>query len=408
MILAYEIKYELNCFLKEILNNTMQPPTQFLKTIKETVECILNKDPYLVAKAIHDLENSKELKESAEANWLLGFCYGNEIGITKNLNKMCKYYQVTVDMHYARGQVSLGECYQLGIGVNKDIVRSITLYKLAENQKYPEALFRLNDLYVEMSWFDRSSFEKLLIDQKHANECQKLAEDYLNLAAKQGSAKAQLELGMYYYEGFSGYSKDYIKAVKFLQLSADQGHAEALHYLGRCYSNGRGVVRDKKKSTELFKQAEDQGYETGYGKCGDGLGTGLDGVKIKGEENPHKRKASAMTESVSLANSNADHSPLKEKSEVPEKRLKVGMDNTSSSVSGAVIQPQAASNLPLVAAVPIVTPAPATVVTNPSQSLPVATPAPPLVFSQADKSTQSSPPSNPITFHSIASTCRIS
>ena len=38
--------------------------------------------------------------------------------------------------------------------------------------------------------------------------------------------------------------EDYVSAVKYGRLAADQGHAEAQFGLGICYANGYGVKKD--------------------------------------------------------------------------------------------------------------------------------------------------------------------
>ena len=106
--------------------------------------------------------------------------------------------------------------------------------------------------------------------------------DKLIVAADQGNAKAQYNLGMDYYTG-CGVPKDLKKAVRYLQLAADQGydiaaqcnlglcyeiyllaadqgHAIAQSCLGVCYGNGAGVPKDMKEAVRYFRLAADQGY----------------------------------------------------------------------------------------------------------------------------------------------------
>ena len=58
---------------------------------------------------------------------------------------------------------------------------------------------------------------------------------YFRLAAEQGHAGAQYNLGVCYTKGY-GVTQNYIEAVKYFRLAAEQGHAEAigsLRQLGR-------------------------------------------------------------------------------------------------------------------------------------------------------------------------------
>ncbi len=63
------------------------------------------------------------------------------------------------------------------------------------------------------------------------------------LAAEQGDASAQLNLGNMYTDG-QFLIQDYAEAVKWYKLAATQDHALAQATLGAMYSSGRGVVQD--------------------------------------------------------------------------------------------------------------------------------------------------------------------
>ena len=63
------------------------------------------------------------------------------------------------------------------------------------------------------------------------------------LAAEQGDASAQFQLGRMYYEGW-GVVQDYAEAVRWYRLAADQGLAAAQYNLGLSYGAGRGIPRD--------------------------------------------------------------------------------------------------------------------------------------------------------------------
>jgi TPR repeat protein len=68
---------------------------------------------------------------------------------------------------------------------------------------------------------------------------------YCTLAASQGFAPAQWQLGLMYERGIpSIVSKDYALAAKWYRLAAEQGNAHALHALGGLYKKGYGVVQD--------------------------------------------------------------------------------------------------------------------------------------------------------------------
>ena len=63
------------------------------------------------------------------------------------------------------------------------------------------------------------------------------------LAAEQGYASAQYNLGGMYYTG-EGVPQDYKEAVKWTRLAAEQGSVEAQYNLGQMYYFSRGVPQD--------------------------------------------------------------------------------------------------------------------------------------------------------------------
>jgi hypothetical protein len=94
--------------------------------------------------------------------------------------------------------------------------------------------------------------------------CHEVLQDYAKaryfyeLAAEQGHACAQNNLGYLYYEGL-GVTQDYAKARHFYELAAEQGHAWAQNNLGYLHHNGLGVMQDFAKARQFFELAAEQG-----------------------------------------------------------------------------------------------------------------------------------------------------
>ena len=81
------------------------------------------------------------------------------------------------------------------------------------------------------------------------------------LAATNGDAVAQLQLGINYYVGDNGCKTDHGEAVRWFELAARQGLAHAQFNLGCCYSMGIGVPQqDVERAMELFQLAADQDH----------------------------------------------------------------------------------------------------------------------------------------------------
>src|SRR5262249_31786806 len=80
------------------------------------------------------------------------------------------------------------------------------------------------------------------------------------LAADQGHAAAQYNLGVNYAVGLGGLPKYHREAARLYKLAADQGFDAAQYNLGVFYENGRGgLPKDEREATRLYKLAADQG-----------------------------------------------------------------------------------------------------------------------------------------------------
>lgn len=91
------------------------------------------------------------------------------------------------------------------------------------------------------------------IEQQEPNQEQEL------FLARQGDSDQQKSRGLMYEEG-QGVKKDYKKAVKWYQLSADKGNAHAQYLLGLMYAKGRGVnKKDYKKAVKWYRLSAEKG-----------------------------------------------------------------------------------------------------------------------------------------------------
>lgn len=96
-------------------------------------------------------------------------------------------------------------------------------------------------------------------------------------AAEQGFAEAQFRLGLFYYptEEISSIDPKTTKktvllglkegdpkeAFRWFKLAADQDHAQALFYLGKCYRRGLGVEKSINKAAQFIFLAKEKGFE---------------------------------------------------------------------------------------------------------------------------------------------------
>jgi uncharacterized protein len=78
--------------------------------------------------------------------------------------------------------------------------------------------------------------------------------------AKAGSPEAQLNVGFMHRRGKEGVPQDFKEAARWLKLAAEQGHAYAQDNLGGMYSLGQGVPQDYKEAVRWYRLAAEQGH----------------------------------------------------------------------------------------------------------------------------------------------------
>ena len=95
-------------------------------------------------------------------------------------------------------------------------------------------------------------------------------------------AEAQFELGRRLVWGLEGTKKDPRAGLKWLRLAAEQGHARAQTQLGMAYQKGRGVGRNIPESAKWMRKAAEQGHPKAQFEMGvyyrDGKGVPRDRV----------------------------------------------------------------------------------------------------------------------------------
>lgn len=77
--------------------------------------------------------------------------------------------------------------------------------------------------------------------------------------AQGGNAKAQYQIGWYYGNGAKGFVRNGLKAIEWLEKSAENNYHPAQYYLGWFYFYGYGVKKDINKATYWYEKAAAQG-----------------------------------------------------------------------------------------------------------------------------------------------------
>ena len=82
---------------------------------------------------------------------------------------------------------------------------------------------------------------------------------WYRIAAEQGNPEGQIRFGYMYYWGL-GVTKDNAEALKWFRIAAERGDADAQNNLGFMYDNGYCVTPDKTEALKWYRKAADQGY----------------------------------------------------------------------------------------------------------------------------------------------------
>ena len=119
---------------------------------------------------------------------------------------------------------------------------ALRLYRLAADQGEAIAQSNVGAMY----------YHGIVVPQSYAE-----ALKWLRKAADQGHPFSQLNLAQMYKTG-DGVPQDYAEALKWCRLAADQGNADAYFQLGVLYAAGAGVPQDDATALSWFQKAADQ------------------------------------------------------------------------------------------------------------------------------------------------------
>ncbi len=121
---------------------------------------------------------------------------------------------------------------------------AVRSYRLAAEQGHAEAQYELGRAYYRRGDQEASDSLRLPEDAAEANR-------WYRMAAEQGHAKAQVMLG--------SHSEDDAEAVRWYRMAAEQGLAVAQFNLGQAYQDGKGVLKDDAEAARWFRLAAEQG-----------------------------------------------------------------------------------------------------------------------------------------------------
>jgi len=181
----------------------------------------------------------------AQAQGFLAAMYDKGQGVSQDYEAAAKWYRLAAEQGNASAQSSLAFMYSKGQVVPLDYKEALKWYRLAAEQGNADAQLRLGDWF---SFWGANVFTRQSVSQdnleipKDYNDL-KAAVKWYQLAAEQGNADAQLRLGDWYADEKSK-SKDYAEAVKWYRLAAENGNVDAQVKLVGWYADGKVVTQN--------------------------------------------------------------------------------------------------------------------------------------------------------------------
>lgn len=222
------------------------------------------------------------------AQYNLAGCYSNGDGVTKNEYTAFRYYEKSAEQGYANAQYKLGRCYDLGSGTTKSDYQAVKWYRKAAEQGHTNAQHYLGKAYysgtgVEKNfdsaviWLRKAKegYEvlKAIDDAKKQNNSDDEDEEddddddsnekynwYLDFSNSFTLYAASYELGMCYYKGTCGKTRNYSKAYSWFLDAAYHDNEDAMYMTGKCYATGNGTSMNKRMAADWYKKAADENH----------------------------------------------------------------------------------------------------------------------------------------------------
>ena len=210
------------------------------------------------------------------ASSLLADYYLSDLSDESKMKQARGIYEKLAEKGDKKAQLKLGFMYQQGFGGSEDREKAKYWYTLAAKQEQDRAKYLLGHLH-QMGWLDgRPDYDKAKewyesIKKTHpagaialgfihetVDDDYKRATEAYQLAAEQGDANGQYNLGLIYEKG-KGVPMDFDKAQALYFKAADQGHAQAMVQLAGLYFNGQDGPRNEQQALYWYKKAADLG-----------------------------------------------------------------------------------------------------------------------------------------------------
>ena len=216
-----------------------------------------------------------------DAQGSLGDAYLFGCGVEQDYTEAAQWYRLAADRGDVEAQFELGRMTVNGLGVAQDDAEAVAWWQLAADQGYVAAQLHLGFAYetgrgVQQNDADAERWYRAAAEGDREDPALHYARGvnfsgtdepealtWFRLAAEQGHAGAQFELGVMYYEGGT-VAQNFSWAARWFGLAADQGDAPAQDRLGLMYRFGVGVQMYFGEALRWFRVSAEQSIKTAW------------------------------------------------------------------------------------------------------------------------------------------------
>jgi len=168
--------------------------------------------------------------------------YWNGIGVQKDYQKALKWFRLSAEQEYSRGQKHLGWMYSKGDGVVQDYKEALKWFRRSAKQENANAQALMGEMYQYGKGVPQ--------DYEEAVRWFRLSAENKNHEVPHGAYM----LGRFYEMGIGGLAQDYNKAIKWYRIASQRGYTHALDDLIR--------LQSKEENKLTTKQSNDEKYST--------------------------------------------------------------------------------------------------------------------------------------------------
>ncbi len=208
------------------------------------------------------------LQNCREAQFNLGLCYENGLGVKKDRYQAFQFYKQAAEGRIQPALLNMAIAYMQGIpgsdpdsenahsGVPVDREKAFNILVMLKTERFIPAYRELADWHLSLD-----------PDEQTADDLKK-AFEYAKYAAEHGDADAMRILADCYYLG-RGCAPDPAAMFEWIERSARRGNIEALAKLAWCYEYGNGCKPDEDRAFKLYQKAASSGLPMAMTKLGD-------------------------------------------------------------------------------------------------------------------------------------------